>query len=126
RVLQFHDPGELFFSDAVGIVDRPVGIGNRDRLRAQVEQLLDGVLRNVAASRYQAGFALKRVFAALQHFLRKVHAAVARGFGTNQRATPVQALAGQHTGEFIPDALVLAEHEADLASAYADVAGRNV
>ena len=34
--------------------------------------------------------------------------------------------AGEHAGEFVPDALVLAEQEADLASAHADVAGGNV
>ncbi len=38
----------------------------------------------------------------------------------------MQALAGQHAGEFVADAFVLAEHEADLASAHADVAGGNV
>ena len=70
--------------------------------------------------------AFERVLAGLQHFLGEVHAAVAGGFGTNQRAAPVQALAGQHAGEFIAHALVLAEQEADLASAHADVAGGNV
>ena len=70
--------------------------------------------------------AFEGVLAGLQHFLREIHAAVAGGFRTNQRAAPVQALAGQHAGEFVPDALVLAEQEADLASAHADVAGGNV
>src|ERR1019366_6506286 len=125
-VLQLHDPSQLLAGDAVGIVHRAVRVRERKWLRAQIEQLLHRVLRNVAASRYQAQLAFERVLAGLQHFLREVHAAVAGGFGTNQRAAPVQALAGQHPGKFIPDALVLAEHEADLASAYADVAGRNV
>src|SRR5208337_559772 len=53
-------------------------------------------------------------------------AAVAGGFGTNERAAPGQALAGEDAGEFIAQPLVLAEEEADLASAHADVAGGNV
>ena len=126
HVLQLHDPGQLLAIDAVGIVDYAVGVGDRDRLRAQVEQLLDRVLRNVAAARNQADLAVEGFLAGLQHFLREVDAAVAGGFGTNQRAAPVQALAGEHAGELVPDALVLSEQEADLASAHADVAGGNV
>src|SRR5208283_4512008 len=125
-VLQFHDPGQLLTIDAVGIIDHAVGIGDRDRLRAEVKQLLDGVLRDIAAARYQAGLAIERFFAGLQHFLREVHAAIASGFRTDQRTAPVQPLAGEHAGEFIPDALVLAEQETDLATTHADIAGRNV
>ena len=44
----------------------------------------------------------------------------------NQRTAPVQALAGQYTGKLVADALVLAKHVANLATAHADVAGRNV
>src|SRR5271166_3827867 len=126
HVLQFHDPGQLLTIDAVRIVDYAVGIGDRDRLRAEIKQLLDGVLRDIAAAGYQAGLAIERFFAGLQHFLREVHAAVAGGFRTDQRTAPVQPLAGEHASEFIPDALVLAEQETDLASAHADIAGGNV
>ena len=38
----------------------------------------------------------------------------------------MQAFAGQHAGEFVHDAFVLAEHVADFAAAHADVAGGNV
>src|SRR5271157_5150331 len=95
-VLQLHDKGELFAVDAVGIVDGAVGIGQGNRLRAQIEQLLDGVLRDVAAAGDQAHFAFQFIFASLQHFLREVHAAIAGGFGTNQRTAPGQALAGEN------------------------------
>ena len=40
----------------------------------------------------------------------------------NQRTAPVQALAGQYTGKLVADALVLAKHVANLATAHADVA----
>ena len=46
--------------------------------------------------------------------------------GRIERAAPVEALAGQHAGELVAEALVLAEHEADLAAAHADVAGGHV
>src|SRR5208337_103757 len=125
-VLQFHDPGQLLTIDAVGIIDHAVGIGNRDRLRAEVKQLLDGVLGDVAAAGHQADLAVERVLAADQHLFCEVHAAVAGGFRTDQRTAPVQPFAGEHAGEFIPDALVLAEQETDLTSAHADIAGGNV
>ena len=67
-----------------------------------------------------------RVAAGGEHFLGEVDGAVAGGLGPDQRAAPVQALAGQHAGELVADALVLAEEEADLAAAHADVAGRHV
>jgi len=111
---------------AIRIANDAVGIGYCHWLRTQVEQLLDGVLGDVAASGNQAELAFQRILAGLQHFRGEIHAAVAGGFGTNQRAAPVQALAGQHAREFIADALVLSEQEPDLASAYADIAGRHV
>jgi hypothetical protein len=56
----------------------------------------------------------------------EVDRAVAGGLGTDQAAAPVQALAGQHAGELVAQLLVLAEQEADLAAADADVAGGDV
>ena len=70
--------------------------------------------------------AFERVLAGLQHLVGEVDAAVAGGFRTNERAAPVQALAGEHAGELVAQPLVLAEQEADLASAHADVAGGHV
>ena len=56
----------------------------------------------------------------------EVDGAVAGRLGADQRAAVGQALAGQHAVEAVGDALVLAEQEADLAAADADVAGRDV
>ena len=92
RVLQLHDPGQLLFVDAVGIVDRAVGVGDGDRLRAELQQLLDGVLRDVAAAGYQADLAVERFLASLQHLFREVHAAVAGGFRTNRASRPSAGL----------------------------------
>src|ERR1022692_462662 len=126
HVLQFDDPGQLLAVDAVGIVDYAARVGHGHRLRAEIQQLLDGILRDVAAARYQADFAFERIFPALQHFTGEVHAAITSGFGTNQRTAPRQAFAGEDAGKFIPQTLVLSEQETDLAPAHANVAGRDV
>ena len=63
---------------------------------------------------------------ALEHFLGEVYAAVAGGFRADQAAAVGDALAGQHRGELVGQALVLAEQVADLAAADADVTGRHV
>ena len=62
----------------------------------------------------------------LQHGSGEVQQAIAGGLGTGQRTAVGQALAGEHAFEGVADALVLAEHVADLTGAGADVAGRNV
>ena len=74
----------------------------------------------------EAGLALEGLAAGGEHLLGEVDRAVAGGLGTDQRAAPVEALAGEHADELVADALVLAEQEADLAAAHADVAGGHV
>ena len=97
-----------------------------DRLRPEVEQLLHRVLRDVAGTRDETGLVLERLVARLQHLLGEVDGAVAGRLGPDQRAAPVEALAGEDAGELVPDPLVLTEQVADLPSADADVAGRHV
>ncbi|EEZ76891.1 hypothetical protein NEILACOT_03083 [Neisseria lactamica ATCC 23970] len=62
----------------------------------------------------------------MQHGLCEIDAAVAGRFRANQAAAPFQTFAGQDGSEFIADFFVLSEQVADFASAYADVAGRNI
>src|SRR6266478_7386553 len=126
HVLQLDDPGEFVAIDAIGIVDDAIRIRHADRLRAEIKQLLNRVLRNIAAAGDQAELAFERILPALQHFVGEVHAAIAGGLRTNQRTAPVQPLTRENAGEFIPQPLVLAEQKADLASAHADVARRDV
>src|SRR5690606_19746255 len=61
-----------------------------------------------------------------EHFLGEVDTAIAGGFGADQAAAVGQALAGEHRGELVGQALVLAEEEADFPAAYTDVTGRYV
>src|SRR5260370_23306297 len=126
HILQLDDPGQLVAIDAIGIVDDAIRIRHTDRLRAEIKQLLDRVLRNVAAAGDQAELAFECVLPALQHFVGEVRAAIAGGLRTNQRTAPVQPLAGENAGEFIAQAIVLAEQKADLGSAHTDIAGWNV
>ena len=69
---------------------------------------------------------IDRVAHPLQHVLQEIDRAIAGRLGANQTAAVFQPLAGQHAGELVGDALVLAEHVADLARADADVASRHV
>jgi hypothetical protein len=87
-VLQFHDPGQLRPVDAIGIVNHPVGIGERDRLGSQIEQLLDRVLGDISAAGDQANFVFERIFPGLQHLVGEIDAAVSGCFGTNQASRP--------------------------------------
>src|SRR5690606_20432617 len=95
--------------DAVRIVDGAGRGGTGDRSRAQLVELLDGVDRHVAGARDEAGLALDRVAPALEHVLREVHAAVARGLAPAVGAAPEEALAGQHAVVAPGQALVLPE-----------------
>src|SRR5690606_1916688 len=75
---------------------------------------------------HQAGLAFDGVAAALEHVLREIDATVAGGLATTVGAAPEQALARQDAVVATGQPLVLAEQEADLARADADVAGRHV
>ena len=61
-----------------------------------------------------------------QHLGGEVDAAVAGGLRADEGAAPVDALAGEHAGEVVGDALVLAEEVADLPAAHPDVPGGHV
>ncbi|GBC86867.1 hypothetical protein HRbin12_00866 [bacterium HR12] len=126
HVLELHHERELLAVDARGVVDEAVRIRERDRLRPVVEELLHRVLGHVPAAGDEADLALQRLAAGLEHLLGEVHGAVAGGLGPDQRAAPVDALAGQHAGELVPDPLVLPEEVPDLAGPDADVTGRDV
>ncbi len=106
--------------------DEAVGIGKGDRSGAEIEELLDGVLGHVAAARDEAGLPGERLAAGRQHLLGEIDAAVAGRLGTDQRAAPVEPLAGEDAGELVAQPLVLPEEIADLAPSDPDVPGRHV
>ncbi len=125
-------PGFLEFAHGVDVEaplvdDVPAGVAHRDDGAAQLGDLLCGVDGDVAGAgdddlRAVEGTVLRR-----EHAFGEEHEAVPGGFGSRLRATPGEALAREHSGLVaVGDALVLAEEEADLAAADADVAGGHV
>src|SRR5690606_18445638 len=113
--------------DAVGVVDRPGGVGAADDDAAELVDLLDGEVRHVAGARDQHPGAVEAAAAGGEHVLGEEDGAVARGLGAHDRAAPVQTLAGDDAGLVaVGHALVLTEQVTDLAYADADVAGRDV
>jgi len=101
-------------------------IRQRDRFRAEIEELLDRVLSNVAAAGHERKLAIERLAARLEHLGGEIDGAITRCFRPDERAAPVQALASQHTGELVAQPLVLAEQETDFAPAHTDVSSRHV
>ena len=100
------------------------GVGHRDDLAAELRDLLRAVLRDVAGAGDDDDLAVVvGVGQVLERFLGEVAQTVAGGLGTSQGAAEGQALAGDDAAlEAVDDALVLAVHVSDLASADADVA----
>ena len=106
-VLQLHDERQLLGVDALRVVDGAVGVGEGDALAAELVDLLDRVLGDVAGAGDRDGLALERIAARGQLLLREVDRAVARRLGTDEAAAPVEALAGQDAGELVAEPLVL-------------------
>ena len=61
-----------------------------------------------------------------EHLGHEVGSTIARRLRTDEGTAPSGLLAGQDPGELVAQALVLAEHVADLPTAHADVAGGHV
>ena len=125
-VLQLHHVVELLGRDAVGVEYVARRIGERHDFGSQRRGLLAGVLGDVARTRNGHGLAFERIAACGEHLLGEVADAVARGLGAQRAAAPVAALARERAGELVAQPLVLAEEEADLPAAHADVARRDV
>ncbi|KAF1054307.1 MAG: hypothetical protein GAK43_00973 [Stenotrophomonas maltophilia] len=126
HVLQLHQRFQLL-QGLPGLVDQGAfGVGQRHHPPAQLDDLLRGVLGHIARAGNGHAQALEIAATGLEHFLGEVHAAVAGGFRADQAAAVGQALAGQHRGELVGQALVLAEQEADLPAAHADITGRHI
>ena len=107
--------------------DDTVGVGAGDAFAAELMDLFDGVDGDVAGAGDQAGLAAEGVFTDLEGFIDEEGGAVTGRLGAGEGAAPLEAFAGEDAGfPAVGDALVLAEHVADLAAADADVAGGDV
>ena len=113
--------------DAGLVHDVAGGVGHGDDGRAQLLGLLGRVDRDVTRAGDDDALAVKAGALRGEHLGREVDEAVAGGLGAHVGAAPGQALAGQDARvEAVLEALVLAEHVADLAATHADVAGGHV
>src|SRR5262249_55049475 len=83
---------ELLRRNSFLIVDKAAGIGRRDRLCTKTIQLLDRILRDVAAPGHEPNLVFKIFLAGLQHCRREINRAITRGFRPNDRATPGESL----------------------------------
>ena len=116
----------LVGGDAVGIVNVAVGAGDGNYLAAQLVDLLNSTPSNVAETGDSEGLALDGILEVVEHIYGVVNSAVAGSLGTDQGAAVGDALTGENAGELVLESLVLAEEEADLSAAYADITGGNV
>ena len=117
----------LVGDNAVGIVDIAVGTGDGHDLGAQLSSLLADAPGHVAEAGDRDGLARHGLAVMLEDVLGVVDGAVAGGLGTDQAAAEGTALAGEHAVLIgVDDALVLAEQEADLTAAHAQIAGGHV
>lgn len=126
HVLQLHQVFPLLVGEPRLGIQGAFGIGQRDHLAAHFHDLARRVLGDVARAGDRHPLAVEAAATILEHFLGEVDAAEAGRLRADQAAAIAQALAGQHRGELVGQALVLAEQVADLTRADADVAGRHV
>src|SRR5690606_31048337 len=113
--------------DAVLVDDIARAVGHGDDLAAELLHLFQRIDGDVARARAHHLLAVEAGAFGLRHRFDEIGVAVARRLGPRARAAVEQRLAGQHPGFVaVGQALVLAEHIADLAPADADVAGLNV
>src|SRR5699024_3728348 len=113
--------------DAVLVDDVAGGVRGGDGDAAELGDLLDRVQRDVARAGDGDAAAVDGGAAGLQHLVGEDRRAVAGGLLAHEGAASVQALAGEHAHLVaVGQALVLAEQEADLAGAHADVTGGDV
>lgn len=126
HVLQLHQVFPLLVGEPRLGIQGAFGIGQRDHLAAHFHDLARRVLGDVARAGDRHPLAVEAAATILEHFLGEVDAAEAGRLRADQAAAVAQALAGQHRGELVGQALVLAEQVADLTRADADVAGRHV
>jgi len=112
--------------DAVGVVDKAVGVGRGQHLGTELVEFFNAVERHVARTRDQRGLARNVLAGRAEHVLHEVHRAVAGRLGADQRPAERQALAGEDAGEAVLQSFVLTEQKRDFAAADPDVAGGHV
>jgi len=124
-VLEIQHPGQLLSVDARRIIDRAVRVDSVTHLPPSWLTFSTVYWATLPEpTRCRSCRASSRC--GWRAFPRRSRPLRSRWPRPDQRTAPVQGLAGQHAGELVADALVLAEEVADLAAADADVPRRDV
>src|SRR5439155_21722219 len=89
-------------------------------------QFRNRVLSGVARTGDDANPSLKPFTAGLEHLLGEINRAITCGLRANKGAAPIERFAGENTGKFVSETLVLAEEVTNFATADADVASGHV
>jgi hypothetical protein len=106
-----------------------LGVGERDNLSAELDNLQGGVLGDVAGSgngNELAREGLLSTGSVRDHVGDVVDETVSGGLGADQRSSPASSLSGDDTLELVAVGLVGTEHVSDLAATDTDVTGGNV
>ena len=115
RLVRLH-PVDLLLGDAVGIVDEAARNPKASAPCRRVGRSSPPHgSRHCPSPRSPRSCRPGPVPSVREHVGEEVDRAIARRLGADQRAALFESLAGQHAGELVGDALVLAEHVADLA-----------
>ena len=113
----------LLPTDAIGIIDVPVGTGDGHDLGAQLCGFGGSSPCHVAEARDSHRLALNIDAPGLKHFIDEVKSSEARGLGADERAAELQAFAGESACELARQLLVHAEHVAYLSAAHTYISG---
>jgi hypothetical protein len=130
--LQLRNLSNQCGSEALVVVpseEKPLGVRERNDDTAQFDDLESGVLRNVPTPTDGDLLSLERlgtVGGVRDHVSDVINETVSRSLRTNQRSTPIQALAGQHPLERITVFLVRAKQVSDFTSSDANIASGDI
>ena len=96
------------------------------RLRAQLDELLDTIERDVSRARNDRRLAFNFLISGLQHFAHKIDRAVAGRFRPAHASAEGKTFTSHCSSEGVRQSAILPEEVADLARANADVSRRDI
>ena len=120
-VLHLLDPHQLVRVDAVIVVDESAAVRKGDHLATQLGHLLSGELSDVTRTADRHLLAFEGLAIDGEDLAHEVDQTVAGRLRSDQAASILQALPGEHTCELVRQFAVLSVEEADLAPAHSDV-----
>lgn len=128
--LELSNGGDILGGDALLASgdERALGVGKRDDLAAELDDLEGSILGDVAGARDGDALVLPAIghTSILEHVADIVDEAETSGLGTDERATPVETLAGKDTSELVALTAVGTEHVTDLAATNTDITSGNI